>query len=146
MHLYFLENGYLEPLQYCAFYLYILQMGMGIRIYRGWLLGCFESCPFYTDDRFAGTMAESNSLIRRAQAALKACSTSLPSTNGCKCRRWLHTKSTAKEVTICSVRFYIFLLPVLHFWWCYVHRIACAMLFSLVINWILGLLAFSVHI
>ena len=71
MHLYFWENGYLEPLQYCAFYLYILQIGLGIQIYRGWLLGCFESCPFYTDDRFAGTMAESKRFDTKSTGCLE---------------------------------------------------------------------------
>jgi hypothetical protein len=70
-------------------------------------------------------------LIRRAQVVLKASSTSLPSTNGCKCRRRLPIEGTAKEVTIHSVRFYIFLLSVLHFGdaFYYVSRIVCAMPF-----------------
>lgn len=70
MHLYFWEK-WISGASAVLSLLYILEMGLGIPIYWGWLLECSESCPFYTDARFAGTMAESKRFDTKSTGCLE---------------------------------------------------------------------------
>ena len=127
MHLYFWEK-WISGASAVLSLLYILEMGLGIPIYWGWLLGCSESCPFYTDARFAGAMAESKRFDTKSTGCLEGLFNFLALNQRLQMPKMIayqkHSEGSSKVLHISTFSFAFFGDAFYYF-----HRIVCAMLF-----------------